>query len=108
MSSRSAAPPVVIGAQLPLTGYAAADGQDGERGLELAVEELNAHGGILGRPVEAVVLDAGEFDPDRMIQDFERLADEFGVHAICNGYNLNAGPELEVVADAGLLYYHNN
>jgi branched-chain amino acid transport system substrate-binding protein len=97
-----------IGAQLALTGYAAADGIDGKRGLELAVDELNATGGILGRPVESVVLDAGDFDPSQLVRDFERLADEFRVDVICNGYNLNAGPEIDVVADRGLLYLHNN
>lgn len=99
---------VKVGAQLPLSGFGAADGEDGRRGLDMAVEEINGNGGILGWPVEAVVVDGGEFDREDLLRDFRRLISEFGVDAICMGYNLNSGPELDIVADAGMIYYHNN
>ncbi len=43
---------VEMGATFPLTGEVASYGQKAQRGIELAVEELNAAGGLLGRPVK--------------------------------------------------------
>ena len=49
-----AAEPIKIGAILPL---ADATGKDGTRSMELAVKEINAKGGLLGRKVELIVMD---------------------------------------------------
>jgi branched-chain amino acid transport system substrate-binding protein len=49
--------PIVIGAFLSMTGATATFGESSKRGAVLAVEEANQHGGVLGRPVELVVLD---------------------------------------------------
>ena len=49
--------PVRIGFPLPLTGPFAAISGDMKQGAELAVDELNAKGGILGRKVELLVRD---------------------------------------------------
>jgi branched-chain amino acid transport system substrate-binding protein len=46
-----------IGFQAPLTGPAASDGKTALQGAQLAVEQINAAGGIKGRPLELVVLD---------------------------------------------------
>ena len=100
--------PVKIGSSVPLTGFASGDGQDMMRGFQLALEEINEMGGICGRPVEHVALDAGEFAPDVMVNNFKRLITEHQVDAIIGGYQLNTGPEYDIVADAGVLYYHNN
>ena len=43
---------VKLGATFPLTGEVASYGQKAKRGIELAVEEINAAGGVLGRKVE--------------------------------------------------------
>jgi branched-chain amino acid transport system substrate-binding protein len=101
-------PPVKIGSSVPLTGFAAADGEDMMRGFDLALEEMNGLGGICGRPVEHIALDAGEFAPDVLVNNFKRLITEHEVDVILGGYQLNTGPEYDVVADAGMLYYHNN
>jgi branched-chain amino acid transport system substrate-binding protein len=45
--------------ELPLTGYAAPYGEDAKRGAELAVDEINAGGGINGRKIEAIYEDDG-------------------------------------------------
>jgi branched-chain amino acid transport system substrate-binding protein len=49
--------PLRIGFPSPLTGPFAALADDQKRGAELAVDELNAKGGILGRKVEVLIRD---------------------------------------------------
>ena len=43
---------VTIGAVIPLSGPSATSGEDQRRGIELAVEEVNAAGGLLGGPLK--------------------------------------------------------
>jgi branched-chain amino acid transport system substrate-binding protein len=50
--------PVLIGGALALTGINAYVDEPALRGIQLAVDEINASGGILGRPVEFVNLDS--------------------------------------------------
>jgi branched-chain amino acid transport system substrate-binding protein len=50
--------PIRIGLVTPLTGPYAALGRNEQLGAEYAVEQLNAAGGILGRPVELLVEDS--------------------------------------------------
>jgi branched-chain amino acid transport system substrate-binding protein len=47
-----------IGVIFPLTGPAAESGIGEKKGLELALEEINAAGGINGQPVELIVYDS--------------------------------------------------
>jgi branched-chain amino acid transport system substrate-binding protein len=53
----AAVEPVKIGFFMSVTGRDASFGEVSLRGARLAVEELNAAGGVLGRPVELVVED---------------------------------------------------
>ena len=55
---KAAAEPVLIGGALALTGINAPIDEPAMRGIQLAVDELNAKGGILGRQVEFVNLDS--------------------------------------------------
>lgn len=55
---KAAAKPVLIGGALALTGINAPIDEPAMRGIQLAVDELNAKGGILGRQVEFVNLDS--------------------------------------------------
>ena len=52
--SAEAAEPVVIGSISPLTGTNAVQGLDMKRGEQLALEEINAAGGICGRPLKII------------------------------------------------------
>ena len=52
-----AAEPIKIGFFMSITGRDASFGEASLRGARLAVKELNASGGVLGRPVELVVED---------------------------------------------------
>ena len=52
-----AAEPIKLGEIDPLTGKEAAFGQSSHRGIVLAIEEINARGGVLGRPLQLVTED---------------------------------------------------
>ena len=51
--------PIKIGMHDPLTGTYAAEGDSEARGARMALAEVNAKGGILGRQVELVIEDEG-------------------------------------------------
>lgn len=69
----SSTKPIVIGTVGPQSGDEAQIGQDMIRGVELAVDDLNAHGGILGRTVQLVKLD-DRADPKEATSTASRLA----------------------------------
>lgn len=56
-STASFAQDIRIGFHVPQTGFAAADGKSALHGAELAVEQINAKGGVLGRKLALVVYD---------------------------------------------------
>lgn len=49
---------VVFGVVLPLTGSSASVGEDQRRGVELALDKINAEGGVLGKPLKVIVEDS--------------------------------------------------
>jgi branched-chain amino acid transport system substrate-binding protein len=55
--ARAALPPIRIGLVAPLTGPSADFGSSVRQGAELAVDEINAAGGVLGRPLALVAKD---------------------------------------------------
>jgi branched-chain amino acid transport system substrate-binding protein len=62
----AAAQNVRIGFHAPLTGFAASDGKSALNGAELAVEQINAKGGVNGRKIELVVND-DQARPDQAV-----------------------------------------
>lgn len=87
---------VRIGVYGPMTGGSQQMGLSMRNGVELAVDEINAHGGVLGQPVELVIRD-DEATPEkgaRIVRDF---LDKDGVKAIL-------GPCNTAVADASVGY----
>src|SRR5262245_38510379 len=108
-SAQTDGPEIPIGALLTLTGPSAADGIEYKRGLELAIEEINAMGGILGRPLKLHEVDTKNQTADEVVAGANLLIDRHNVNAIINGYNI--GPqnaEYEPIADAGIIYIHDN
>ncbi len=69
--------PVVLGLNYPETGPYGVDGLDQLRAAELAVAEINAAGGILGRPVELVRMDS-QADVDVTRANVASLIEEHG------------------------------
>lgn len=81
----AAAVPIKVGCSLPKTGAFAETGAWVERGYEQWVEDMNAGGGLLGRPVELTVYD-DESKPDNAVSLMNRLISQDQVDLICGGY----------------------
>lgn len=92
-----------IGLQGPMTGDYAYEGAGFRNGVGLLVEQTNAAGGILGRPVKLLVEDdAG--DPTQSALVAQRLVDA-GVVAVIGAYNSTATePASEIYNEAGILH----
>lgn len=98
---------IVIGCPAPLTGIVAADGIEFRRGLELAAEEINSVGGILGRPIQLEFVDTESKGDDVVSQAAQRLVDRNNASALITGYNLETGTVLpEISADSGVICMH--
>src|SRR5262249_17787714 len=67
--------PIKIGFNDPLTGTYAELGKNEQIGCELAVEQINAKGGILGRQVELLVEDSTSGDVGTAVQKARKLID---------------------------------
>ena len=65
--------PLVIGTLLPLTGSLAFLGPPEVAGVQLAVQEINAAGGVLGAPVQLVEGDSGDTSTDTANTTVDRL-----------------------------------
>ena len=72
--------PLVVGVNMSLTGPFAAIGESEMRGIELAVKEINADGGVDGRQIELKKLDDAS-DPARATTNVRQLISD-GVVAI--------------------------
>ncbi len=83
-----AAKPYKIGSLQPLSGAAAAGGITALVGLQMAVDRINASGGINGRPVELVVAD-DESKPDVARRKAEKLVVEDEVDVQVGGFLSN-------------------
>jgi branched-chain amino acid transport system substrate-binding protein len=70
-----AADAVKIGVDNPLTGTYASLGKNELIGMRLAVDQINAKGGILGRNVELVVEDSTSGDAGTAVQKARKLID---------------------------------
>lgn len=64
--------PIKIGVVQPLTGPVADSGSYVVSGVKIAVDRINANGGVCGRPIEAVVQD-GKNDPQESANAAELL-----------------------------------
>jgi branched-chain amino acid transport system substrate-binding protein len=107
--AKAAGEPIPIGSMYPLTGAASTDGQGYKRGVELAIDEINAYGGILGRPLVPYFVDTKTMSASEVVAAANYLIDRHKVHAIVNGYNIGPNDaEYEPIADAGIIYMHVN
>ena len=79
-----AADTIEIGMLTPLTGFAAADGFSAHESVKLAVEKVNASGGLLGKKVELVCYDDAA-DPKQSVPLANKLIGQDKVVAFVAG-----------------------
>ena len=97
--------PYKIGVSLNLTGVNADFALSCKAGTEVAAEQINARGGILGRRVELVIRD-DKLDPDEAI----RVLKDFHLNAKCDAYLLSPPgvcqtPQLRYAKEHNLLSF---
>jgi branched-chain amino acid transport system substrate-binding protein len=75
-----------IGVILPLTGPNAMIGQEEKRGINMAIEKINAAGGALKKKVELIIED-NRGDPTVIVSAAEKLITRDKVVALTGGYS---------------------
>ena len=95
---------IKIGFNVPLTGFAAADGKSALNGAELAVEQANAAGGINGDTIELIVYD-DQASPKEAVPIAQKLIEKDGVSAAISGsYSGSTRAAAGVFQEAGVPY----
>ena len=64
--------PITVGISLPLTGQFSADGIATEHGYQLWASDVNANGGLLGRPVQLKIVNDNS-NPNTVTKDYTTL-----------------------------------
>ena len=98
--------PIKIGVLSPVTGAWTVYGQAHSRGFELAVEEINAAGGVLGRPIKMILAD---YQTDRrlVVEQANRLLRQERVDLLAGTFSSadrNAAGPIVKAANKLLLY----
>ncbi|WP_413990762.1 ABC transporter substrate-binding protein [Labrys okinawensis] len=95
---------IKIGVLAPVTGAAAADGNEMVNGAKLAVDEINKAGGVGGNTFEVVVGDVGDMNPDKVATAAERLLGDSEVGVVVTNYASNTNFEIEMMAEQDMVY----
>ncbi len=106
ITSASAAGPIRVGVISPLTGAWTVYGKAHISGFQLAVDEINAAGGVLGRQIEVVVGDS-KTEPRVVVEQANRLIRQERVDFLAGTFSSaerNAAGPVVKAADKILLY----
>ena len=97
--------PIKMGLDDPFTGTYAQFGKNEQIGCQLAIDQINAKGGILGRQVELLTEDSTSTDTGTAVQKAHKLIDRDKVNFLLG--NVNSAMALaigEVSESAGVLH----
>lgn len=106
ISSASAAGPIRVGVISPLTGAWTVYGKAHLSGFQLAVDEINAAGGVIGRQIEIVIADS-KTEPRIVVEQANRLIRQERVDFLAGTFSSaerNAAGPVVKAADKILLY----
>jgi len=92
----------------PTGGVIASDGKEMANGVKMAVDEINARGGLIGYHLDYVQIDDKDSSTTDITPAFSRATSVEKADVIFSGYHLASGPEFDIVANAGALYYNVN
>lgn len=94
--------PIRIGLQAPLTGAWALEGEQAQNSVQVVVDQINAAGGVLGRPLEIVMGD-DQGEPRQSALVAQRFVTQ-GVDAAIATYGSSVTEPAQLIyEDAGLL-----
>lgn len=96
---------LTFGALLPQTGDLAFLGPPEFRGVELAIEDINAAGGVLGQDVEYVKADSGDGTPDIAGSETDKLLNagsDVIVGAAASGVSITV---IDKITGAGVVHF---
>ena len=91
VSARGEAP-IKIGVDNPLTGTYAAYGKNEGVGIQLAVDQLNAKNGILGRQIELLTEDSTSGDAGAAVQKARKLIERDNIDFLVGNVNSATRP----------------
>jgi branched-chain amino acid transport system substrate-binding protein len=96
-STRAQAKPLTIGFGMALTGGLAPNGKAALLAMQIAEEDINARGGILGRPVKLIYYD-DQSNPSTVPGLYTKLLDVDKVDIVVSGYATNmVAPAMPIV-----------
>jgi branched-chain amino acid transport system substrate-binding protein len=78
--------PIKVGVPLAMTGPYADTGDNYWKGIKLAIDEINAAGGLVGRRLESVRFDTQDFAPERVMQGADYLCGQEKVDSVHAGW----------------------
>src|SRR5438477_13126337 len=97
--------PIKIGFSMALTGPLAANGKQALLGMKIWEEEINAKGGLLGRPVKLVYYD-DQSNPSTVPGIYTKLLDIDKVDLVMSGYATNmVAPAMPIVMQHNRLFF---
>ena len=96
-NSGNSSDPIKIGSIMPISGPVSAYGTQSRDAIVMAVDEINAAGGVIGRPLEVIVED-DEANPEKTKNAFTKLVTKDGVIGIVGA--LTSKCSLAITTDA--------
>ena len=107
-AGKAPGPPIVLGVLAPLSGDLANSGERMKEGFDLAAEEINQAGGILGQPLKMVYADS-KGNAEVGVTEAKRLIGRESAFAILGAYRSGVAMAVaEVAADSKRIFMVTN
>jgi branched-chain amino acid transport system substrate-binding protein len=97
-------PVAKIGIMVPLTGAFGADAQDVVQAAQMAVDDLNAEGGVAGYMLEVVTADTVDQRADAVTTAFNQLSNTDDLNFIMTAYASTSNFEIDLMAEVDMPY----
>ncbi len=100
----SANKPIIVGMDADMSSGAAVSGEAIKRGVQIAIDEINARGGVLGSQLQLIVMDH-RGNPARGKDNIEELSEIDGVVAVVGGIHTPVAlAELDLLHQNEMIY----
>ncbi|SEJ84995.1 ABC-type branched-chain amino acid transport system, substrate-binding protein [Pseudomonas linyingensis] len=103
-TTASAVDPITLGLNYPRTGSYKEEGLAQMRGALLAIDELNAKGGVLGRPLRMISRDTAS-RPEKAVNNVNRLIDDGAAMLFGGSSSAVAIAASKRARERGILYF---